>query len=406
MMKRDTLSLQSEKTIREVPFPSWPAFAEDEIKVAAEVLASGKVNYWTGNQGRLFEEEFARKVGCSHGVSVANGTAALEAALNALEVKKGDEVIVPARTFVATAGSVVACGARPVFADVDRDSQNVAIDTIKPLISGRTKAIIIVHLAGWPCDTSSIMRLAAEHGIHVVEDCAQSHGAAVNGRAVGSLGDIAVFSFCQDKIMTTGGEGGMVVTDDERLWKKTWSYRDHGKDYDKVQSASGKGAGFVWLHDSFGSNLRMTEMQSAIGRVQLGKLDDWVNVRRSYAECLNAAFSGIPALRVTIPPDGFRHSYYKYYVFIRPEMLKEDWNRDSIVAAVNAEGIPCFTGSCPEVYRELSFVSAGLAPQERLPGAKEVGETSLMFLVHPALEEGEIADTIGAVEKVLEAASA
>jgi len=263
-----------------------------------------------------------------------------------------------------------------------------------------------VHLAGWPCDMDPILQLAAEHGIKVIEDCAQAHGASYKGRPVGSLGDAAAFSFCQDKIMTTGGEGGMLTTNDRSLWEKAWAFKDHGKSYDAVYNRTHPaGAGFRWLHESFGTNWRLTEMQSAIGRLQLKKLPSWLAARREHAALLGWRFSAIPGLRTTIPGQHSGHAYYKYYAFVRPERLRSGWNRDRIMAAVNAEGIPCFSGSCSEIYREKAFDCNGIRPEEPMQTARLLGETSLMFLVHPTLERTDIDDICRAVGKVFRKAS-
>jgi hypothetical protein len=400
------------------PFASWPSFTPEEAGAVRRVLLSNKVNYWTGTEGREFEQEFAAFTGCRHAIALANGTVALELALYALGIGAGDEVITTARTFIASASCIVMRGATPVIADVDPVSQNLTAETIRPLITPRTKAIIAVHLAGWPCDMDPIMALAAEFGLKVIEDCAQSHGAMYKGRPVGSLGDVAAFSFCQDKIMTTGGEGGMLTTSDPQLWEKAWAYKDHGKSYDAVFNQIHP-PGFRWLHESFGSNYRLTEMQSAIGRIQLRNLAAWVATRRKHATILTAGFESIPGLRVTRPPEEISHSYYKYYVFIRPELLQNDRAvhskcniqnpessaailRDRIMNAVTAEGVPCFSGSCSEIYREKAFTSAGLGPAEPLPVARELGETSLMFLVHPTLSESDMERTVRVVREKVE----
>jgi len=400
---RERLVLEGGSAISTSPFAPWPHFEPDEIDAVCNVLRSGKINYWTGDEGRQFEKEFATQAGCKYGVAVANGTVALELALFALGIGAGDEVIVPSRTFIASASCAVMRGARPVLADVDRDSQNLTAETIRPLITPRTRAIIAVHLAGWPCDMESILMVTRDHDLKVIEDCAQAHGATYRGRPVGSLGDVAAFSFCQDKIMTTGGEGGMVTTNDSTIWERAWSFKDHGKSHDAVYNRNHP-LGFRWLHESFGTNWRLTEMQSALGRLLLKKLPAFVETRRKNAAALTQSFSEIPGLRVTIPPPEIGHSYYKYYAFVRPERLRVDWTRDRIMAAILAEGIPCFSGCCSEIYLEKAF-SPNMRPSERLKVARELGETSLMFLVHPTLSRKEIQDTYLAVEAVFTIAS-
>lgn len=381
-------------------FPPWPSFTEEEAEAVRHVLLSNKVNYWTGEEGRAFEKEFAASVGCKYAIALANGTVALDLALKVLGIGPGDKVVVTPRTFLASASCIINAGATPVFADVDADSQNIKAETIREVLTPRTRAIICVHLAGWPCEMDAIMALAEEQGLYVIEDCAQAHGAKYKGRAVGTIGQFGAWSFCQDKIMTTGGEGGMLTTNDEALWSKAWSFKDHGKSWNAVYNKQHP-LGFRWLHESFGTNWRLTEMQSAIGRIQLRKLPRWIENRRKNASLLTSFFSRIPALRVTDPPSEIGHSYYKYYVFIRPETLKSDWNRDRILEAINAEGIPCFIGSCSEIFLEKAFDNTGLRPKQRLKVAKELGETALMFLVHPTLREANVLDTCRTVEKVM-----
>src|SRR5215472_9478591 len=318
-------------------FAPWPHFAADEISAAARVLESGKVNYWTGNEGRQFELEFAQFVGCQYGVAVANGTVALELALRALGVEPRDEIITASRTFIASASCAVAVGARPVCVDVDRNSGNITADTIRQACTPATKAIIAVHLGGWPCEMDPILELARERGLMVVEDCAQAHGATYKGKCVGSLGDIAAFSFCQDKIMTTAGEGGMVTTNSYDLWQRMWSYKDHGKNYDSVYRPSDK-PGFRWLHDRFGTNWRLSEVQSAVGRVALRKLPGWVAARRSNAARLTERLSQTPGLRLPTVPEHMGHAYYKYYVYVEPKALAQGWDRDRVFQAIAARG--------------------------------------------------------------------
>jgi dTDP-4-amino-4,6-dideoxygalactose transaminase len=399
MNKFNKLAIEGGTPTRSTPFPFWPHFETEEIEAASSVLRSGRVNYWTGEEGRSFETEFAALTHCKHAVAVANGSVSLELALYALGIQPGDDVVVTCRSFIASAACIIMRGATPVFADVDRDTQNITAESIRRVLSSHTKAIIAVHLAGWPCDMDSINAIAQEHGISVVEDCAQAHGAKYKGRPVGSFGDIASFSFCQDKIMSTGGEGGMVVTNQSILWEKVWSFKDHGKNRCLMNEPHPSGA-FRWVHDSIGTNLRLTEAQSAIGRVLVRKLQQSVEARRRNASMLTTEFSTMPGLRVTLPGPDVYHSYYKYYAFVRSEALVSGWNRDRIVEAIRAEGILCFTGACSEIYLEKAFAQHSL-PTTRLPVAKELGETSLMFLVHPTLSCEDISDTCSAVRKVM-----
>jgi dTDP-4-amino-4,6-dideoxygalactose transaminase len=384
-------------------FGVWPEFDQEELDVVTSVLCSGQVNYWTGEEGRKFEGEFAECCGTEHAVALSNGTVALELALRAFEIGPGDEVVVTPRTFIASISAIVMVGASPVFADVDVDSQNITPATVAEVLTDRTRAIIAVHLAGWPCDMDGLMALADKHDLYVIEDCAQAHGAQYKGRPVGGLGHVAAWSFCQDKIITTGGEGGMLTTNDPAIWERAWSFKDHGKAWDAVYNR-GHPAGFRWLHESFGTNARMTEMQAAIGRVQLRRLADWNEKRRRNASILEGCFQDIPAFRVIETPESVRHAYYKYYVFVKPWLLREGWDRDRIIEAVTKARVPCFSGSCSEVYLEKAFEGTGLRPEKRLPVAKALGESSLMFLVHSTLSPDEMMTMCRVVCEVMQQA--
>ena len=396
-------------------FSSWPSFTQEEAEAVQRVLLSNRVNYWTGSECREFEKEFAAFVGSRYAIALANGTVALDAALSALGIGDGDEVIVTSRTFLASASSIVSVGAIPVFADVDLDSQNITAETVAQVLSPRTRAIICVHLAGWPCDMDPIMAIAREYDLYVIEDCAQAHGARYKGRSVGSIGHVGAWSFCQDKIMTTGGEGGMVTCNDELLWRAMWSYKDHGKSYAATYERASP-PGYRWLHEGFGTNGRMTEMQATIGRIQLKRMRSWTARRKANALALRESlmyFSGEEGV-VRVPELGCSdtlksgceacscvHAYYKFYAFVRSENLVDGWSRDRIIEEITTRGVPCYLGSCSEVYLEKAFENTGFRPKERLPVARELGETSLMFLVHPTLTAAEMHKTSQVIHEVL-----
>ena len=417
------------------PFSPWPSFTEEEANAVHRVVLSNKVNYWTGTECREFEKEFAAWAGTRYAVALSNGTLALDVALKALGIGPGDEVVVTPRTFIASVSCVVNAGAVPVFADIEADSGNISARTIAAVLTPRTKAVICVHLGGWPCEMDPIMELAKQHGLFVIEDCAQAHGARYKGRSVGSIGHVGAWSFCQDKIITTGGEGGMVTCNDEALWRAIWSYKDHGKSYAAVYEREHP-PGFRWLHEGFGTNWRMLEMQAAIGRIQLKRMKDWTAARTANAMALSEAmspFAGeggavrVPEFRCLSCPslrrgaanvviqdrgsprctrdDGCTYAYYKFYAYVRPENLAAGWTRDRIIDEINAHGVPCYVGSCSEVYLEKAFDNTGWRPAERLPVAKQLGETSLMFLVHPTLTEAEIRKTQEVVGEVFSLAS-
>ncbi len=407
-------------------FSPWPCYTQEEADAVQRVLLSNRVNYWTGTECREFEKEFAAWCGTRYAVALANGTLALDVALKALDIGPGDEVVVTPRSFIASVSCVVNAGATPVFADVDSDSGNLTAETIRAVLSPRTRAVIVVHLAGWPADMDPITALARRHGLKVIEDCAQAHGARYKGRSVGSIGDVGAWSFCQDKIMTTGGEGGMVTTNDEALWRKMWAYKDHGKSYAAVYERKHP-PGFRWLHESFGTNWRMLEMQAAIGRIQLRRMPDWTALRHRNARRLAKALAPLagpggplrlPTLscpgscgrrQVGDPATGCNadcvHAQYKFYAYVQPEQLAPGWSRDRIIEAINAAGVPCYQGSCSEIYREKAFDGTPWRPVKPLPVARELGETSLMWLVHPTLTEDEVARTAEVSANVLRRAA-
>jgi dTDP-4-amino-4,6-dideoxygalactose transaminase len=387
------------------PFSPWPSFTTEEADAVQQILLSNKVNYWTGSECREFEKEFAAWCGSRHAVALANGTLALDAALKSLGIGPGDEVVVTPRTFIASISCVVNAGAIPVFADVEPDSGNISARTITQVLTSRTKAIVCVHLAGWPCDMDPIMALADQYGLKVIEDCAQAHGARYRGRSVGTIGHVGAWSFCQDKIMTTGGEGGMVTTSDKALWSAMWSYKDHGKSWDAVYERDHP-TRFHWVHESFGTNSRMLEVQAAIGRIQLRRMADWQARRLANAQRLWDTARALPGLRVPVLPHYIVHAAYKCYVFVELEQLRDGWDRSRILDEINARGVPCYPGSCSEVYLERAFDGTGWRPAERLPVARELGETSLVFLVHPTLTEAEIGKTCEVLEKVMRLAAA
>ena len=405
---------------------AWPSYSEEEVLAVQRVLTSNKVNYWTGEECILFEKEFAGWIGVSHAIALANGTVALDLALKALGVGPGDEVVVTPRSFIASVSCVLNAGATPVFADVDLNAGNITAKSIASKLSSKTKAVICVHLAGWPCDMDEIMALAEKHGLKVIEDCAQAHGAVYKGRMVGSIGHIGAWSFCQDKIMTTGGEGGMVTTNDETLWKTMWSFKDHGKSFDAVYEKD-HAVGFRWLHESIGTNWRMIEMQAAIGRIQLRKMPEWTASRNQNAQILNTALGSLNVLRAPLYRCGACadiaevlvnqkldekvcrlgcvHAHYKFYVYIKPEALADGWNREKIIQKITEIGIPCGIGSCPEIYLEKAFENLPCRPNERLPNAQQLGETAMVFLVHPTIDSEQMNVYAENIRKVLTSAS-
>lgn len=385
-------------------FNKWPHFEAEDLEAVSEVLKSGKINRWTGDKNILFEDALGRASAAKYAIAVSNGTSALELALVGLGMRPGDEVITTCRTFMASASCVAVRGGIPIVADVDADSQNITAETIEPLITPKTKGIIAVHLMGWPCDMDPIMDLAKRRGLWVVEDCAQAHGAVYKGRSVGSIGDVGAWSFCQDKIITTGGEGGAVTTNNRDVYLKMWSYKDHGRDYDLVFNKKHP-EGFRWYLESFGTNMRMTEMQAVLGIRGFKNLPEWHARRTANAKILSEAISKIPCARVPVRPSSIEHANYKFFFFTRPEALKSGWSAARVISEICARKIPAFSGTCWNISQENCFKKAGLSKSEsELPVAALLRDTSVMTLIHPTLGDSEMEFAAEQICGVLKAA--
>ena len=314
-----------------------------------------------------------------------------------MDLKKNDEVIVTSRTFIASASCCAFNNIKPIFVDVDLETQNITLESIKTQINDNTKAIILVHLAGWPCELDKICNYCRDKGIYIIEDCAQAHGAKYKGKSVGSWGDINAWSFCQDKIMTTGGEGGMITTNCPHLFRKAWSIKDHGKDYDLVFNKNHP-FGFRWLHKNLGTNWRMMPIQAVIGIEALKLLDSWVNHRREIANIYNKNLNDIRGVRLTIPGDEIFHSYYKYYFFINP--LEFNKSRDQIIQEINKENIKATVGSCGEIYLEDSLKK--YKPKIDNINAKKLFETGIMLLCDPTITKDIANSNIKTIINILE----
>ena len=388
-------------------FPKWPNFDKDEISKVSTILKSGNVNYWTGEEGKSFEKEFSVLTNSKYSIAVSNGSLALSCSYLALGLKAGDEVITTPRTFIATSSALVLLGYKPVFADVDLDSGLITAETIEPLITKKTKAISVVHLGGWPADMRSICKLAKEYNLYVIEDCAQAHGAKIkidnDYKSVGSFGDLSAWSFCQDKIMTTGGEGGMITTNKKKYWELVWSFKDHGKSFNKVFQKNIDG-GFRWLHDSFGSNFRLTEMQSAIGRSQIKKLKNWNLIRNRNAKILIDVLSSCSCIRIPKIPSNIVHAYYRFYCYLNLDSLSIDWDRKRIIHEIVSLGYPAFEGTCGEIYLENCFINSGINPKKRLKNASALSSTSLCFLTHPSINNFQMHKYVNVIKNVLDSA--
>ena len=382
----------------------WPYFDEKQIKIVSDILRSGKVNYWTGEETKNFEKEFASWSDNNYAIALANGSLALSSAYLALKIGEGDEVITTPRTFIATSSSICLLKAKPIFADVDLNSGNITAKSIEPLITKKTKAISVVHIGGWPAEMIEISKLAKHYNLSLIEDCAQAHGGKIKVedefKSVGSFSDIAAWSFCQDKIISTGGEGGMITTNNKDLYKRIWSLKDHGKSYELSLNKLNSN-GFRWLHNSFGSNFRLTEMQSAIGRIQLSLMKEWHKKRTRNANILIKILKDSTNLRIPLPPKNIIHAWYKFYCYIKKDSLLNDWSRERVIKEIKKENFPAFSGSCSEIYLEKCFDGYSNSYNKRLMNARSIGEDSLMFLVHPTISEIEMEKYALTIKKIL-----
>lgn len=382
-----------ERPVRLAPVESnWPRFEQDEIDAATQVLRSCRVNGLVhGDFTTALADQFADFCGANYGFCVANGTLALEVAMRSLGIGPGDEVIVPARSFFASASAILAVGATPVFADVLPHSQNIDPESVERLIGEKTKAILCVHLAGWPCDMCSIEAIANHHGLFVIEDCAQAHGAAIDGRLVGSFGHAAAFSFCTDKIMSTAGEGGLVLFREKAHYEIGRSYKDHGKNFSKMADGGGAPGEFRFIHDQHGSNFRLTEFQAAIGLRQLAKLPNWLNNRKRNASIMMARLYGHPLVSLPTVGNKNTHAWYKFYIrLLAPPGEQVEAFRSRVLGRLHAFGIPAATGSCPDMSQEDAFKGTPIRRDGDLPAAHELGKCTLMFPVDHTLSQDDM----------------
>ncbi len=333
----------------------WPNFDENAIKAVEDVLRSGKVNYWTGPKGREFEDKFAEWQGSKYAISVNSGTSALHVGLAALGIGPGDEVIVPSYSFIASSFSICQAGAIPRFADVNIDDHCISIESSEKLVNERTKAIMPVHLYGNVADMDAINAFAKKHNLFVIEDNAEAFGGSFKGTKTGALSDIAACSFCQNKTFTTGGEGGMVTTDDEDLAWAARSFRDHGYDVKARLSLLDLEQKLPYIHNRVGWNYRMTEMQSAIGVAELERMDSWnMPARKRNAHIIIDALKDLPQVKY-LPIDTEERENGWFVMAISLDIENMNCDIAEFVQAAGAEGAPCWKVFWPQCHTEKAF---------------------------------------------------
>jgi len=343
------LAIKGGEPVRKKPFPRWPVFDERELEALKEVLYGG---VWGigGKKKKEFEEKFAAYQSAKFGVAVTSGTAALEIALRAIGIKAGDEVIMPAYTFMATPTAALYVNALPVFADIDPATYNLDPKSVEEYISDKTRAILPAHIGGCPADMDGIMKIAKRNGLSLIEDACQAWGAEWRGRRVGALGDLGGFSFQSSKNISSG-EGGIVLTNDRRLYELSWSYHNCGRIME----------GAWYQHDLLGGNYRMTEFQAAILLVQLTRLDEQTKIRNENALYLSDRLSRIKGIEpLQRGPEITRHAYHLYIFRYSPEEF-EGLPRSRFLEALKAEGIPCSSGYVP-LYKERFMLNLAKDP--------------------------------------------
>ena len=380
---------------------NWPTVSGDEIKLVNNVLKSEKLNFWTGKNCRNFEKEFSNFFKIKYSISIANGSVGLDIAIKSLELKSNSEIIVTPRSYISSVTSVINQNHKPVFADIDLNSQNIESETIEKKITKKTKAIIVVHLGGMPSNMKKIVNLAKKYDLKIIEDCSQAHGARIDQKYVGTFGDVSVWSFCNDKILNTLGEGGVVATKNFKLYKKLWSLKDCGKNYLKLLN-SRKENKFRWIHDFQGTNLRMTEVQAAVGRYQLKKLSTWIKMRNDNSNKIIKICQKYKSLRTQIVPTNFINAYYRCYVFLNIKYIKKGWERQNIIKYLNSIGIQCDVGSCPEIYKEKFLLKTKNIPLKPLKNASLIGKTSIAFKVFPNIYKNNFDYKLSKLNKFLQ----
>ncbi len=334
----------------------WPQHSKKEIYKVLQILKNGNTNYLFGNEGIEFEKEFAEFSNSKYAVALSNGTVALDLAIKSLNLKKNSEIIVTPRSFIASASCILLNNLKPKFIDVDKNTHNITLEQISKSINKNTSAIICVHLGGMPCNMIEIMKFAKQNDLFVIEDCAQAHGAKIENRSVGSFADISTWSFCYDKIISTGGEGGMITTNNKKLYDFCWSYKDHGKNKKKYVTAKKiKDGKFKFLHDTLGNNFRLTEIQSGLGRIQLMKINQNIKRRNKFSKFIVNKLKDSKIYSFQNSNFSYQHAYYRLYINLNKNHILPKINNIKFINFLLEKNIICGSGSSSEIYKEKCF---------------------------------------------------
>ena len=419
MSQKDNELAMNAAGIAELGFPMWPQFNPKTADDVRQVIESGLVNYWTGKKGMQFEEMFRDWAGAKMAISCTNGTAALHIGLASLGIGPGDEVLVPSYSFIASSFAIVQAGAVPVFCDVTED-HTIDPDDIERKITPTTKGIVCVHLYGVVCDMARIMSIAKKHNLYVIEDVAQCIGGKFNGQMTGTIGDVGCFSFCQSKHFTTGGEGGMVLTNNEDVGWEARSFRDHGYDVKKRMNMLALEEKLPYIHNRVGFNYRMTEIQSQIGINEMERFDSWNLARRlEFAKMYDQAFAGLKGIaRLPLNTEERVNSYWWYPITLDLDLLTID--APTFVKKLVEMKVPCYGIQWPEAYEEQAYkqligfgtanfpfhskeyTREGLTYENALcPVAKSLRARTVNLFLHPTWERAHIQRVIDAFKKIL-----
>jgi perosamine synthetase len=376
-------------------FPTWPQLEPNDIGAVVETLKSSRLSQLSSNAVKDFESAFADLHGSKHCIAVNSGTSAIHAALVAMDIKAGDEVIVPSHTFIGSASPILYQQAIPVFADVDSKTFCVSTECLNDLMTERTKAIIAVHLNGQPAPVDEIVEYAKRRGIAVIEDVAQALGARLRGTRVGTFGHVACFSFWEDKIITTGGEGGAILTDDDEIASRIRRLRHHGEKLSQNTR--------LYSSVELGYNYRLTAMQAALGLSQLTRLESYVSARRSNAFLLTEGLRDITGLHTPCEVNGYMHCFWKYVCRVHSNGSQGE--AEPIVNKLQMAGIPAYRRYPTPLHRQPVFTAAG-HKQQKCVIADQLSHELFSLPVHPALSTAHIEYMIEKVRVIVEAQTA
>lgn len=365
-------------------YEKWPSYSLKEANDVKQAIIKSNLNYWTGKETLKFEKKFSNFFGLKYALAISNASTGLDIAIKALNIQKNDEVIVSPKSYYSSVSCIIKNKAKPIFIDVNLNSHCFDENKIEEKITNKTKLILCVHLGGFPCNMKKIKKIAKKYNLFILEDCSQAHGAMIGNKFVGTFGDISVWSFCNDKIISTG-EGGVISSNKKKLFKKIWSLKENGRDYDAVYSKKHK-FGYKWIHNHLGYNYRMTEMQAILGLNQLNKLNKNISIRNYFYQQIIKNYENFEAVKFQKIPKSYTNSFYRLYAIVNLNFIKSEWDRDRLIKYLNKIGIDCNVGSCSELYKEKG-IKKYFKNNHILPNAEILSKNSIAFNIHHKCSE-------------------